>query len=80
MTKHEEAMTKRERNLLALRFVEIEAELEALAEGRVVDGAPHEVEAALLDEQECIEIQLGEDWFDRRKHRGQGSRVDVLFG
>ena len=31
-------MTKRERDLLAIRFVEIEAELQALAEGRVVEA------------------------------------------
>jgi hypothetical protein len=34
------------RRLLALRFIEIEAELEALCDGRVVDGDPADVEAA----------------------------------
>jgi hypothetical protein len=29
-------------------------------------GNPIDVEAALLDEQECIEFQLGKRWFDRR--------------
>jgi hypothetical protein len=41
-------MTKRERDLLALRHMEIDAELTAIEEGRVVDGDPAEVEAALL--------------------------------
>jgi hypothetical protein len=59
-------MTKRERDLLALRHLEIDAELRAIAEGRVVDGDPAEVEAALLDEQNEIEFCLGAEWFDRR--------------
>jgi hypothetical protein len=59
-------MTKRDRDLLALRFMEIEAELEALAEGRVVDGDPAEVELELLREQDDIEFTLGADWFERR--------------
>ena len=54
-------MTNRERDLLALRFIEIESELTALAEGRVVDGSPAEVEAALLEEQGEIEDRLGVD-------------------
>ena len=33
-------MTNRQRQLAFLRFMEIEAELEALAEGRVVEGDP----------------------------------------
>jgi len=59
-------MTERERALLGLRFMEIETELEWLAEGRVVDGDPAEVEERLLDEQEEIEFRLGEDEFERR--------------
>jgi hypothetical protein len=59
-------MTKRERDLLALRYMEIDAELAAIAEGRVVDGDPAEVEADLLDEQDEIEYTLGEQWFDDR--------------
>ena len=43
-------MTKRERDLLAIRYVEIEAELAAIAEGCVVDSNPADVEAALLEE------------------------------
>jgi len=39
------AMNDRQRQLLFLRFAEIEAELEALADGRVVDGDPATVEA-----------------------------------
>jgi hypothetical protein len=59
-------MTKRERDLLALRYVEIQCELNAIAEGRVVDGDPAEVEADLIDEQDEIEWTLGEQWFDDR--------------
>jgi hypothetical protein len=54
-------MTDRERALLALRFMEIETELEWLAEGRVVGGDPAEREERLLDEQEEIEFRLGSD-------------------
>jgi hypothetical protein len=57
----------RQRQLLFLRFAEIEAELEALAEGRVVDGDPATVEADLLQEQDEIEFTLGEDYFERRE-------------
>lgn len=46
--------------------MEIEAELRALAESRVVDGDPATVEAELLEEQEEIELALGEDYLDRR--------------
>jgi hypothetical protein len=49
-------MTERQRQLAFLRFMEIEAELEALAEGRVVDGDPATVEAELLEGQEEIEF------------------------
>jgi hypothetical protein len=52
----------RQRDLLALRFVEIEAELTAIAERRVVDGDPAEVEAKLLYEQDEIEFTLGIDY------------------
>jgi hypothetical protein len=44
-------MTNRERTA-GVRYLEIEAELQALAEGRVVDGDPAEVEERLLDEGE----------------------------
>lgn len=60
-------MTDRERALLGLRFMEIEAELEWLADGRVVDGDPAEVEERLLEEQEEIEFRLGTDDFYRRQ-------------
>jgi hypothetical protein len=59
-------MTDRERDLLGIRFLEIESELQALADGRVVDGDPAQVEERLLDEQEEIEFRLGEDYFERR--------------
>jgi hypothetical protein len=54
------------RQLAFLRFMEIEAELAALAEGHVVDGDPATVEAELLEEQEEIEFALGADYLDRR--------------
>jgi len=59
-------MNQRERTLLGIRFLEIEAELRALAEGRVVDGDPVDVEERLLDEQEEIEFRLGQDYFETR--------------
>jgi hypothetical protein len=59
-------MTERQRQLAFLRFMEIEAELEALADGRVVDGDPATVEGELLEEQEEIEFVLGEDFLERR--------------
>lgn len=59
-------MTERERALLGLRFMEIETELEWLAEGRVVEGDPAEAEERLLEEQEEIEYRLGMDSFERR--------------
>jgi hypothetical protein len=46
--------------------MEIEAELEALVEGRVVDGDPAAVEAELLEEQDEIEFALGADYLNRR--------------
>ncbi len=61
-------MTDRERALLGLRFMEIETELEWLAEGRVVEGNPAEVEERLLDEQEEIEFRLGMNQFERREN------------
>jgi Rrf2 family nitric oxide-sensitive transcriptional repressor len=59
-------VTKRERDLLALRFMEIEAELAGIRVGRVVDGAPADVEFALLMEQDEIEFELGADYIERR--------------
>ena len=58
-------MTKPERDKLTLRMVRIELQLQALAEGRLVDGNPAEVEQALLAEQDEIEHRLGVDWFAR---------------
>ena len=44
--------------------MEIEAELDALAEGRVVDGTPATVKAELLEEQE--DYRLAKDYLERR--------------
>jgi hypothetical protein len=41
-------MTKRERDVLAIRFIEIESELGAIVEGRVVDDDPADVIGRLL--------------------------------
>ena len=41
-------MTDRERQLLGIRYIEAHAELQALAEGRVLDGDPAEHELELL--------------------------------
>ncbi len=59
-------MTSRDSDLLALRYIEVEAELRAILEGRVVDGDPAAVEAALNAELEEIEFKLGEVCFERR--------------
>jgi hypothetical protein len=59
-------MNPRQRQLAFLRFMEIEAVLEALAECRVVDGDLAIVEAELLPDQDEIEFALGEDCFERR--------------
>jgi hypothetical protein len=59
-------MTKPERDLLSIRFFEIELALAAIEAGRVVDGNPADVEAALLEEQDEIEYRLGMDSFERR--------------
>lgn len=59
-------MTPRQRDLLALRYLEIETELQWLAEGRVVDGDPAAVEAALVDEQDEIEFKLAADYIEGR--------------
>ena len=56
----------RQRQLAMLRFRKIEAELEALAEGRVVDGDPAAVEADLLQRLDKIVFALGEDYLQRR--------------
>jgi hypothetical protein len=62
------AMTSRQRQLAFLRFMEIEAELQALAEGCVVGGDPATVEVELLEEQEEIDWALGADFLDQREH------------
>lgn len=60
-------MTERDQIQLGIRFLEIEAQLEALAVGRVVDGDPAEVEGRLLEEQDEIEFRLGESYWDDRQ-------------
>jgi hypothetical protein len=59
------AMTKRERDLLALRYVEIEMELAHIAEGGVVDGDPATREWELLGELEEIEYRLASEPLER---------------
>ena len=58
-----EPLTQRDRHLLAIRFMEIEAEISWIAEGRVVDGDPARLEEQLLDELEEIEFRLGETYW-----------------
>jgi hypothetical protein len=58
-------MTNLERDRLATRYSEIESELSAIAELRVVCGDPAEVELDLFREQDDIEFQLGVDDVDR---------------
>lgn len=57
-------MTQRERNLLALRALVIDAELSGIAAGRVVDGDPATIEAELIDERDEIEFRVGAAWFE----------------
>ena len=51
------------------RWVEIDRELADLHAGKVVVGSdPADREAELLEEQDALEFELGEDYFhDRRK-------------
>jgi hypothetical protein len=72
-------MDDRQRQLLFLRFAEIEAELETLAEGRVVDGDPATVEADLLQELDEIEFTLGENYFERRGGIARPNRLGSIF-
>ncbi len=60
-------MSDRKPDLLSLRYMEVEAELRAIFEGRVVDGDPAAVEDALNAELEEIEFRLGGGYFERRK-------------
>ena len=60
-------ITDRERHLLALRMMEIDAELQDIANLRVVgEDDPASAEEALLEQQEEIEYRLGLDYFERR--------------
>jgi hypothetical protein len=59
-------MDDAERQCLTARFIEIESELAEIRVGRVVDGAPADVEFALLMEQDEIEFELGVDYIERR--------------
>jgi hypothetical protein len=62
-------MTSRERQLLEIRMLEIETELEEIANLRVVgdeDGDPAAAEDDLLRQQDEIEYRLGMDYFERR--------------
>ena len=52
-------MTSPDYNQLARRSREIDAELQALYDFKVVDGNPAEVEAALFGEQHEIDTLLG---------------------
>jgi hypothetical protein len=53
-----------DRNLLALRYVEVEMELAHIAEGGVVDGDWDSREWVLLGELEGIEFRLGAESVD----------------
>ena len=62
-------MTNRERQLLEIRVLEIETELEEIANLRVVgddDGDPAAAEDDLLRQQDEIEYRLGLAYFERR--------------
>jgi hypothetical protein len=59
-------MAKRERDLLAIRYFEIKAQLSAITECRVVDGNPADVEAALMEELGLTRSRLSVDSFERQ--------------
>jgi len=50
----------------AKRWKEIDDELAALYAGKVVDGDPVSREQALLDEQDALEFEAGEEYFENR--------------
>jgi hypothetical protein len=54
-------MTERERDLLALRSLELDRQLLDLYDLRVVDGDPTEIESRIFAEQLEIDRQLGVD-------------------
>jgi hypothetical protein len=54
------------RDLLTIRYAEIEAELQWLAERRLIEGDPPTVEAALLAEQEKLRRRLNGKYIERR--------------
>jgi hypothetical protein len=63
------SLTNRERQLLEIRMLEIETELEQIADLRVVgddDGDPAAAKNNLLRQQDEIEYRLGLDYFERR--------------
>ncbi len=66
-------MTDRERQVLELRMLDIEEELQDIANLRVIGcsdsdeyGDPASVEEELLRQQEEIEWRLAADYFNRR--------------
>lgn len=72
-------MTQRERHLLALCYMEIESELQGIAEGRVVDGDPATTGGDLLDEPRRIAVltnRLGRS--PKTMRHGWGEPVDVV--
>lgn len=46
----------------ARRWKDIDRQLDQLAEGKVVDGDPVQIEAALLQEQDELEWEAGENY------------------
>ncbi len=59
-------MDERQRQLAFLRFMEIEAELKALADCHVVNGDPAMLDAEWQGEKDLIAAALAEDYMGRR--------------
>jgi hypothetical protein len=71
-------MNERQRELLELHMLEIEGELQDIANLRVDgddEGDSAAVEDALLDRKEEIEWRLGVDYIERRDAGGRDGRT-----
>jgi hypothetical protein len=59
-------MTNKERQQLDTKYWELERQIQNIHDGMVVDGDPATVEAELLEQQDAIEFELGQDYFKQQ--------------
>lgn len=59
-------MTDAERKNLEARFWELEQMIQSIDAGRITTGEPQTLRGECLEEQDRIEFQFGEDYFERR--------------